>query len=304
MRALGAYILRGRAQALLVTGGSGLLSLLLPPFSYLSGAALALVTLRYGAAEGLIVMSGSAAAAVALGMLTLGSYVPALLLVLLLWLPLWLLAAVLRPTGSLALAVQAGAAVGVMWILAFYAWVHNPSAWWGELLQGVRPALQEQMDLQLPPDLDRYLQALASMMTGALSAAMVLNLLVTLFLARWWQALLFRPGGFRAEFYGLRLGHAAAGIVIAPIALAVLGSGTLARICGDALWIVVAVYMICGLALVHDVATRLKLHLGWLIVLYVLLTIDPVHGTLVLALLGYADSWLNLRGYVKTRAAS
>jgi len=291
-------------QALLVTGMSGLLSLLLPLFSYLSGAALALVTLRYGAAEGLIVMTGSAAAAVALGLLALGNYLPALLLVFLLWLPLWLLAAMLRPTGSLALAVQTGAAVGIVWILAFYAWVHDPSAWWAELLHAIRPALQEQMDLRLPPDLDRYLLLLANIMTGVLSAAMVLNLLVTLFLARGWQALLFRPGGFRAEFYGLRLGHAAAIMVIVLIALALLGSGTLAGICRDALWIAVAVYMLCGLALVHDVAARLKLHLGWLIALYVLLTIDPMHGTLALAALGYVDSWLNLRGYVKTRPAS
>ena len=56
MRAIASYILRGKASAVLVACGFGVLSLMLPPLSwpaaYFSSAALALVVLVKGPKEG------------------------------------------------------------------------------------------------------------------------------------------------------------------------------------------------------------------------------------------------------------
>ena len=54
MRNLASFVMRGRWQAALVTAVSGLLSLLVPPTLIISGAAVALGTLRQGQREGFV----------------------------------------------------------------------------------------------------------------------------------------------------------------------------------------------------------------------------------------------------------
>jgi hypothetical protein len=297
VRAFAAYVLRGRTQAVLVSTVFGLFALLLPPLSYLSGGVVALVALRHGPWEGLLVIAGALVASAVLGLLAIGSYLPSLVLTLALWLPLWLLAVTLRRTVSLTLAVELGALLGLLWVLGMYAWLQQPAVWWEDALQGVKHALEQVEPQGGPGDLDRRLRALAQMMTGALAAAVVLSLLLNLFLARWWQSLLFRPGGFRSEFHGLRLGHAASMLVLGMFALAALGEGTPAAIAGDGAWVALAVCLLCGLALAHGLAARLNVHWGWLAGLYALLALDPIHVVPILAAAALADSWLNLRRY-------
>ena len=60
MKALAGFIVGGRYQAILVAAMSGILAFLLPPYSmlanYLGAATVALVTLRIGAAQGMLVL--------------------------------------------------------------------------------------------------------------------------------------------------------------------------------------------------------------------------------------------------------
>jgi hypothetical protein len=282
-------------QSVMVSASFGLLALLFPPLSYLSGAAVALVTLRHGAREGLIVLVGASVAAALLGLVVVGGILPALLLALVLWLPLWVLALILRYSASLVLTVQVAALLGVLWVLIIYAMFRDPVEGWFDLLEPLKPALQ-QMDLgRSAADLDQQLQALAQLMTGMLAAVLVLSLMLNLFLARWWQSLLFHPGGFREEFHGLRLGRVLSALTLILFAVARLGDGTLAHMAQDMVWVATAVFLLSGLALVHRVVAHLKAHVGWLIAIYVLLFVDPMHVLPILALVGLVDSWLNLR---------
>src|SRR3569832_556219 len=61
MRGFAQYIMRGRVQAMLVAVAMAILSLVLPPMNYLSSAVIALVTLRRGWQEGLIIIVGASA---------------------------------------------------------------------------------------------------------------------------------------------------------------------------------------------------------------------------------------------------
>ena len=61
MKSLASFVLRGPIQAILVTTGTGVLAILLPPLSILSGAAVALTTLRLGIRSGAVVVLGSIA---------------------------------------------------------------------------------------------------------------------------------------------------------------------------------------------------------------------------------------------------
>ena len=304
MRILASYILRGPMQAVAVSASFGLLTLLLPPLSYLSGGAVGLVTLRHGPRQGAVVVIGAMLAMALLGVLVLGSVILPLVLAVALWLPLWALAAVLWRSGSLVLTVQLAALLGLAWVIGMHLWLGPPAVFWIELLERIRPALEQMQSGSSTAELEQRLQALAGVMTGALGAAMVVSLLLNLFLARWWQSLLFHPGGLRSELHGLRLGYTIGTLVILLIALTGLGGGSVAATARDGLWALGAVYLLCGLAVLHSLAAHLRLHTAWLVVLYGVLFIDPVHLAPFLALLGFADSWVNFRCYFNRRAES
>jgi hypothetical protein len=301
VRSLAQYIQRGPLQAALLATTCALLALLSPltaPLSYLSGSAVALVTLRQGPQRGLLALLATAVATSALGELVIGSYVPAVVFTLILWVPLWLLAAVLHYTRSLALAVQLGGLLGLVWVAAMYGWLDNPAQWWRELLEQLRPALEEaEQRAGVQRDIGPLLDAVATQVTGALAAVLALSTVLNLMLARWWQAVVFNPGGFRAEFQNLRLDQVAAGAAIVLVVLALAGSSGLAAMAGDMLWVVVAIYLLAGLGLVHGVVARTKAHVGWLIVTYAALTVAPVYAALLVAFAALADSWVDLRRY-------
>ena len=75
---------------MIVASSLALLSLMMPPVSVVSSATVALVTLRRGGFEGLYVLVCSSLAAGILGFFATGNYQFALLYVMVLWLPVWL----------------------------------------------------------------------------------------------------------------------------------------------------------------------------------------------------------------------
>ena len=117
-------------------------------------------------------------------------------------------------------------------------------------------------------------------------------------LARWWQALLYNPGGFRLEMWQLRLSPA---VTIGLVAMMLL----LSKIGGDyRFWAVMCVMpiVIAGLALVHGVVGRLGLGRAWLIVFYVaLLMLRPLWVALIL--IAIVDSWIDIRRRLPVRPA-
>ena len=88
---LATYIMRGRWQAATAVSVLAFLSLFMPPISIVSSAALALVTLRRGAYEGLTVFGISLTGMTVLGAI-LGSVSFTALYGLVLWLPIWIVA--------------------------------------------------------------------------------------------------------------------------------------------------------------------------------------------------------------------
>lgn len=299
MRGLGAYILRGPLQAILVTAALALVSLIpvLGVVSVLSGAALALVTLRLGPRQGLTVLLGASIITALFMSLVFKAVALGLVFTLLLWLPALLLALVLRSSASWSMTIDAVAALGLAAIMLFYAVVGDPVQFWeaslSQLLElmmanagsaGDMARIQEQL-----PQFARWL-------TGMLVGALVLGQLLSLMLARWWQALLYNPGGFRREFYELRQSRSAAIVVVLVLLLSLPDLGGVSDMAGDMMIVIVMVYGIVGLAVVHAVVGRKGRHVGWLVGLYVLLFILPPQTLMMLASLGFVDSWMNFRG--------
>ena len=306
MRALAAYIMRGPLQAMLVTAALALVALVpvLGVVSVLSGAALALVTLRHGARQGLIVLLGASVITGAFMYFVFGSMALGMGYTLLMWLPLWLLALVLRSTASWSILVDAAAALGLAVIVVFYAVTGDPVQFWQSLLSQMVSAMSAQgggmAELETLQD---QLPVFARWLTGMLAGALIAGLVFSLMVGRWWQSLLYNPGGFRQEFFELRQSRIAALIVLFILALSLPELGWLSDIAGDMMIVVVMLYSIVGLALVHAVVARKGKHVGWLVALYILLFIMPPQIMMALASAGFVDSWVDFRRRLVSTAA-
>lgn len=300
MKALAEFIVRGRWQAVGVTSGAGVLTYLLVPFttvlSYLAAASIALVTLHIGVVAGLqVLLLASAATLLFYQLAGLHTVVVLnLLLVLLLWLPCWLLALVLRQTRSLGHALLAGVMFGGCLLLAVYGYFGDPAAWWVTRLHEFEATLGEAgIQVQSLGEAG-VIEQIAAMMTGVVIASLVTGFTGSLLLARWWQSLLVRPGAFRGEFCALRLGQMAGLATLAMMVLARVLHETAGELAAQLAMIMLVPYLLVGLAVLHALAGQVKWGKGVLIATYVALAFLP-QMSLLLAGGGLLDTWVDFR---------
>lgn len=302
MQFLAAFIMKGRMQAMMVASTLALLSLPFPPVGIVSSASVALVTLRRGAREGLYVLICACLAAALLSMLLLGGYQFALLYGLVLWVPVWLISIVLREGRQLVVTIEIAVLLGIAGVLVFYLYQSEPAKiWHGVLELMIQPMLDSKPDV--PVDvIKQSTDTFAHFMTGFIAAGTVYGLLFGLFLARWWQAVLYNPGGFRAEFLALK-GHAQMGMVtIVVLVAAVLTSGLIAELCWNVLVVLFALYTFIGTAVLHCSFASMKGSRFMVPFLYATLLIIP-HVMAAVALCGLSDTWLDLRNKLKPNGA-
>jgi len=278
VKGLAEFVMRGRLQALLViVAGAG--SLL---FSWISAAALALVTLRKGAGAG--------------GWLYLWALLPAGTLLyalgdsgpLALLSGTLVLALVLRATVSLPLAVLAaigiGIATGLLLLTVSGEYLGQLVTYFGEVLASLEQQLSKGGPAVVLPRPD------AVQIAGMLGAGTAMMSVLCLLLARYWQAALYNPGGFGQEFRAL---HYPVWITLVMVvaALALFSLGLRYRTWAMACLIPLT---FAGLALVHARAAVRGQGAGWLAGFYVVwLLFDPVK--LLVIFFAIADSWLDFR---------
>lgn len=297
MKALARYIATGRWQAVLVATVCAVLAFRFPPvsslLSYLGAAAVALVTLHIGKAQGLQVLALT-------GVLTLLFYQLAgmhadviVVTLLMLWVPCWFIAAVLQQTRSLGQALTAAALYGVCLLLLLYAVANDPAAWWLDRLRELVVELKEAgFDLQKLSD--QVLQRIAALMSGVVLASLVLGITASLLLARWWQSVLVHPGGFRDEFYQLRLGLPAGMITLGVMLLSRMVEGTASELSAQLAMILLVPYLMTGLAVIHCLHRQTGRSSGWLTAVYIILAFVP-QAMLLLAGGGLLDTWVDFR---------
>ena len=298
MKALAAYIVSGRWQAVLAVVICGSLTILLPPFggilNYLAAAVVALVTLHVGIMAGMQIMAIAAAITLLLYQLLGVQAIVALVLVLMLWLPCWMTAAVLQQTNSLGRAVKTASLFGVCLLLLVFGLYGNPSAWWLARLQQVEATLAG-AGMSFPALTDtQLLQEVSALMTGVVFASLVIGVIASLLLARWWQSVLVHPGAFRDEFYALRLGHTNGLITLGIMLLARFTEGSISEFGAQLAMIMLVPYLLVGLAVIHSLLKRRGRGGGWLVAVYVLLAIVP-QASLLLAAGGLLDTWIDFR---------
>ena len=282
MRALADFVMRGRLQATLAV----VVAAALPLLFWVSAAAGSLVLLRRGLND-------------ALG-IVLWALLPTLL-----WWYLGEPRPLLELSGSLALALVlrvsvswtrvllASVLLGVLYgviIDAVFGEVVKRNA--SELLELMPQMLGENYRQMTADEKAQIGELLAPVLTGLMAGLLQLLSLLCVLLGRYWQALLYNPGGFGREFRAVRLPAPMAvsllvGIFLLPglsIELAML-----TPLCSVPL-------AFAGVALLHGLVTQQRLARFWLVGLYVslLLFMQLVYPLLVV--LAVVDSLFDFRG--------
>jgi hypothetical protein len=130
------------------------------------------------------------------------------------------------------------------------------------------------------------------MMNAMVGGLLVATAVSTLLLARAWQAALFHPGGFRAEFFRLQLPRwfLLPGVLLI-VALMSLHGSPLQPALRDLVMVLLFMYVFQGLATVHRTVAGKRLSRVWLVVMYGMLLLIP-DVILFIACIGMADSLL------------
>lgn len=303
MRSLAAFTLKGRIQAAIATLGVMALSLLLPPAGLVSLALIALVTLRNGGREGLALVGLAALFSAVAFSLAVGNPWAAAVYAVALWLPMWGVALVLRERISLALALQTAIMLGILAVLGFFAWNDQPAVFWENFLGLLfRQSLENAPTPEDAAQFRGHLVQASEYMTGIVAAGLATTLIMALFLARWWQAELFNPGGFGKEYLAIRAPSPLSLLTLGLLAMAVWGGEESSRICRNLLVVLTVLYLCIGTATLHSLCANVRWRRWLLAVLYVVIFVVP-QAILPIALFGLADSWADWRRLKQPRAA-
>jgi len=297
MRLLASFVMQGRSRAVMAIGILGLLSLLLPPLSIISSSAVALVTLRRGLQDGLFVTLLATAACALLALMVRVDVISVVGFTLILWLPIWALALMLRSSGSLALTTTVALLFGLLVIVVYYVEFNDPVTEWRRLLEPLLQGFLQGQTLETGQH-KLLLDVLSHWMTGLMAAGFFLQLMISLMLARWWQSLLYNPGGFRSEFHQLRLPRALAIFSVIVLGLLLLDLGMGGPMLDYLAMLLITAYLVQGLALAHGVRSQVGANPGWLVAMYIMLFIVVPHMAITLATAGIADAWLDLRSRI------
>ena len=293
MRRLGNYLLSGAPQAVGVVSFLSIVSLIIPPATFLlSGAPLALITLRKGPGPALQIMLGSLCLCLILTVLTGLAPLVTLILMLGVWLPVYLCATLLRTTESQVAMALTAALLAFTYIIFTYLYIGDVENWWRTLL-GEMP-VKEYSGLTTE-QYNRVIDIAPPLMNSAVASSIVFSLIMTLLAARYWQASLFNPGGFGVEFRAFRLPRQLALPSMLGIGLLLLENNAFVGVIRDTLAVVVVLYLFQGVVAVHRTVKMRSMSQQWLLLMYCLLFILPQLMVIFLAWMGMTDSLIKVR---------
>ncbi len=294
MRSLASFAMQSQVQAIIAISFVVIVSLIVPFLGFVSAAIIALVTLRHGIVEGIKVITGAFLITSALFYLLTQSIIPMTVLVLILWLPVLIFAIVLRYSVSLIVTLETATALALLLLMGLYMSFGDPAVVWQPLLEKVMPPLLANANISEGSQaFHEIIHAIAQYMTGVLVATVLLNAILSLLLARWWQSVLYNPDGFQHEFKQIHYHPKIRWIILIIVVLLGLGGSEQFTIVQDFLLVAVVLFLFQGLAVLHSV----PIHPMGLGVVYLLLLFALPHMMVLLAVFGYMDSWLDFRKY-------
>lgn len=289
MRAMANFIMRGRVQATLIVAGCAALPLLF----WLSAAAGCLVLLRRGLSDALGVLAW--ALLPALVWWYYGD--PRILMVLIGSLGL---ATLLRSSESWVRVLLVSVAVGLVYALILGAVFREPIEAMAQELQKLLPRILDGLYQQMSVEERARLGALiAPVLNGLIAALLQIVSVLCLIVGRYWQALLYNPGGFGREFRAVKLPRVSMLVLLVCMLLGPnLGPqmAMLTPLCSVPL-------VFAGLALMHGLVAEKRLARFWLVGMYVTLVMFMQLIYPLLVALAIVDSLIDFRGRLASKDA-
>ena len=285
MKSLADFIMRSPLQGALVSA-LATASLFL---AWIGAAAVALMVLRHGVNRAAIVF--------------LAALVPA---------AFWMFAGDIGPLTTLVCAVILAAALRVSqsWSVALLATPFVIGTWcmlivllapeyvetirliFEQVLQGFKARVMSSASDTEREVLDRINAPSGMQIMGMLAILQALTTIFSLLVGRWWQALLYNPGGFQQEFHALKLDRLH-GLVLVGGFIVVASQDSYSTWS----WMFIVPLLVAGMALVHGLVAKSKLPVRWLVLFYMALFVfRPLVA--LLAAVAVADSALDFRSRV------
>jgi len=259
MKSLADFIMRSPLQGALVAA-LATASLFL---AWIGAAAVALMVLRHGVNRAAIVF--------------LAALVPA---------AFWMFAGDIGPLTTLVCAVILAAALRVSqsWSVALLATPFVIGTWcmlivllapeyvetirliFEQVLQGFKARVMSSASDTEREVLDRINAPSGMQIMGMLAILQALTTIFSLLVGRWWQALLYNPGGFQQEFHALKLDRLH-GLVLVGGFIVVASQDSYSTWS----WMFIVPLLVAGMALVHGLVAKSKLPVRWLVLFYMAL---------------------------------
>ncbi len=300
MKAFANWVMKGRMQAVIAATVLAVLGLLVTPLALFSAAVVTLAVLRQGWREGALVIGSALLAIGGLGGLLFQMPIATVLIGAMLWIPAAVLGGVIGRTGSLRIAIEVAAVFAGLIVLLQYWLLGDPAAFWAD-------ALNEFLSRSLDPqslsesNAGQLVELMSGWMAGGVAASWLLGTVLTLVLARYWSALIDRPGAFATEFRQLRFGRWLLLLLPVLLVLGILLSGGKPNLIGQLYLVGMTLFVIQGISLAHGLVAEFGASAAWLAGLYMLLIFVAPQGATLVALAGYADGWVDFRSRVRAR---
>ncbi|HEU5280390.1 MAG TPA: hypothetical protein VFU82_00170 [Gammaproteobacteria bacterium] len=195
--------------------------------------------------------------------------------------------------------LQSVALLGVLLISVVHLAYPNVSEWWLSTLttyyteataavSGVVSGAAAPSDVQLDTlNVSKYYA------TGMMVAAVLLNAIMQLIVARWWQSAVFQPGILRRELHAIRLSKLASVLFLLSLGLSYWGNSVVL----DIMPVLYILFSAAGLSVIHYMLSLVQAsaRLFWLSLVYVILILALPTSLVLLAMVALLDTWFDIR---------
>ncbi len=218
----------------------------------------------------------------------------------------WLFAGMLRRQPKWGGILQLAALAGVLVVSVVHLAYPDVANWWGMQLQAFYNHAQSTglLKNQTPAAIETRMEIIRTTQqyaSGVMIAGILFNAILQLIIARWWQLKVFhQAGGLRKELHNIRLYPLAGALFILSLILSYLGNAVVL----DIMPILYLLFGVAGLSLIHCLFAQMQSNTKWfwLMIFYLLLIFSLFGSVVLVALVGLADVWLDLRKRLKKSA--
>jgi len=216
----------------------------------------------------------------------------------------WFFAYLLRRWGQWQGLLEISLVLGVLIVVGLHGYNPAMSAWWEQTLvtyadkalsAGAVATSAGVNLIDIKAEWGVFVKNYAPYATGFVIISVVMNVLLQLLMARWWETALFNPGGLRKELERIRLSRWMGVLFLAVLVLNYFNRS----LALDIIPMVCGVFAVAGLSLIHYLVNYFikgsAASWFWLLLIYLMLIGLFPYSLLVVAVAALMDTGLDFR---------